>query len=111
MRCTSWVFFHKTFARMSVTCYCVGLIADSGAIESRERRLSAGEIARSREMIKQGYGQRPFCDIIIHTDDADFDVTCQRLIEDVRLLADVRKGASPDFSRSLVPVRFGATPD
>lgn len=90
LRCTNWLYFCRTFEREGIACYCVGLIADSSAIETPARRLSASERARSREMISQGYGRRPFSAIIIHTDAADLYTTCDYLIDDIRRLACVR---------------------
>lgn len=87
VRCANWLFFLRNFERIGIAVYCVGLIADSEGIEMRDRKLSAGERARSREMISQGYGQRFFSDLTIRTDEADFDATCQRLAESVRQLA------------------------
>ncbi|WP_127903001.1 shikimate kinase [Solirhodobacter olei] len=87
VRCTNWLFFLRTFERMGISCHCIGLVADSGAIESRDRRLSTGECARSREMISQGYGRRRFSDLILRTDDADFEATCEHLAEIVRQLS------------------------
>ena len=84
LRCTTWIFFQQTFERRGIGCHCVGLIADISAISARDRVFSAQELARSEEMIAQGYGQRPFSDLVIRTDDADFDGTSMRLIEGLR---------------------------
>ena len=83
LRCTNWVFYHQTFARMGVRCRCIGLSADLDAIASRERVLGDGEMARSAEMIAQGYGRRPFSAATLRTDEADFDETCRRLVATV----------------------------
>jgi hypothetical protein len=79
LRCTNWMFFSKTFERMGIACYCIGLTASISAISTRERKLDADELARSAEMIEQGYGQRPFSSIHLRTDEASFDETSQRL--------------------------------
>ncbi|WP_319517213.1 shikimate kinase [uncultured Martelella sp.] len=79
IRCTNWIFFQKTFARAGIECHCIGLIADMAHIAARQRVLSSDEIARSREMIDQGYGQRAFSDFIVRTDEAGFDETCAQL--------------------------------
>lgn len=57
------------------------------------------------------FEQLLFSDIIIYTDDADFNVTCQLLMEDVRQLADVRYGAAPDFSHRWVSDLFAPIAD
>nr|WP_272210603.1 hypothetical protein [Marinicella sp. W31]MDC2876503.1 hypothetical protein [Marinicella sp. W31] len=84
LRCTNWIFYQQTFARMGIACRTIGLIADIASISARDRMLSKGEITRSAEMIAQGYGQRRFSDIIFRTDEAGFDETCQQLTERIR---------------------------
>lgn len=84
LRCTNWVFFSQTFARMGISCHCIGLMADITAISARGRKLDAGELTRSAEMIAQGYGQRSFSSIHLRTDEASFDQTCQRLADKIR---------------------------
>ncbi|WP_319497028.1 hypothetical protein [uncultured Cohaesibacter sp.] len=46
-------------------------------------------LARSAEMIGQGYGQRAFSSLVFRTDEADFEVSCSRLAERLRALLDV----------------------
>jgi hypothetical protein len=87
LRCTNWIFFRQSFARIGVACHCIGLIADLTSITARTRSLGEEEIARSAEMIAQGYGQRAFSDVIVRTDKADFDETCQQLIKIIRRLS------------------------
>ena len=84
LRCTNWIFLRETFGQMGVACHCIGLIADIASITVRTRRLDEKEIARSVEMIAQGYGQRAFSTFILRTDEADFDETCKRLTEKIR---------------------------
>ena len=79
VRCVDWLFFDGHFRRKGVSCFCVGLIADSAHIESRARTLSTQERCRSREMIQQGYGQRLFRHATLRTDSGDFGATMQRL--------------------------------
>lgn len=81
LRCTNWLFFYETFGRMDISCRCIGLIADVTAISARERALSAAEVARSAEMIAQGYGTRAFNDFTVRTDEAGFEETCRRLVQ------------------------------
>ncbi len=81
LRCTNWLFFHETFKRMDIKCRCIGLIADITAISARKPALSAAEIARSAEMIAEGYGKRAFNDFTVRTDEASFEETCRRLMQ------------------------------
>ncbi len=83
LRCTNWIFYKATFARKGVDFHSVGLSADLSSIVGRTRRLSDAEVARSREMIAQGYGQRAFHAVCARTDQAGFDETCERLVADV----------------------------
>lgn len=84
MRCTTWVFFEQTFRRRGIACHCIGLVADVAAISARARQFRPQELARSKEMIVQGYGQRPFSDMLIRTDEADLNATSRRLVEKLR---------------------------
>ncbi|MEP1930398.1 MAG: AAA family ATPase [Roseibium sp.] len=84
LRCTNWIFYHQTFERMGIQCRCIGLFADISAISNRARTLSEHEIARSSEMIAQGYGQRSFSDFTVRTDNYDFDETCLRLTHKIQ---------------------------
>lgn len=34
-------------------------------------------------MLAQGYGQRPFSDLVVRTDEVDFESTCDRLVNAV----------------------------
>lgn len=86
LRCTNWVFYRQTFGRMDITFHCIGLIAAPEAILTRERELSAGEVARSFEMIAQGYGQREFSAAQLRTDEAPFEETALRLEDTIRRL-------------------------
>ena len=86
VRRTNWIFFKETFARLGYCCRCIGLIAQSSQIAKRERVLSKGELARSMQVIKEGYGQRSFCDLIYHTDKADLETNCVRLADSIRAL-------------------------
>lgn len=88
LRCTNWIYFRQLFERMDITCRCIGLTADIAAISARERTLSAGEIARSTEMIDQGYGQRSFNEFTVRTDEVDFDETCCRLMKRIQQTLD-----------------------
>lgn len=80
LRCKEWVFLSQTFERKGFACNCICLTADVAAISARERKLNSAEIARSAEMISQGYGSRPFATARLRTDEHSFSETC-RLLE------------------------------
>lgn len=90
IRCKDWIFYRETFARAGVACHCIGLTADIHHISGRARQLSSNELARSVEMIKEGYGRRSFSSVIIRTDTAGFEETCQQLVIEMRHLMDSR---------------------
>ncbi len=92
LRCTNWIYYKARFERMGVHFYSIGLWADITAIDNRARRLSFGELARSREMLAQGYGQHRFHDQIIRTDLAGFDDTARGLARDIKGLVGGRDG-------------------
>ncbi|MEO1536247.1 MAG: hypothetical protein AAFR73_00825 [Pseudomonadota bacterium] len=60
VRCLDWLYLSMTLQKSGAQCHCIGLTASSNAIEARRRALSRNERDRSREMVSQGYGQRPF---------------------------------------------------
>lgn len=90
LRCTNWVYFNRSFARLGIDCHCIGLTADLDAIQARDRRLSADEVARSAEMITQGYGRRAFSTAILRTDEGSFDDTQRRLMHLIRQILIAR---------------------
>jgi len=88
MRCTNWLFYKATFQRLGINVYSIGLIADLESIINRERDLTTDELARSREMINQGYGQREFHDLIFWTNQASLEATGQNLTARLSKLLD-----------------------
>lgn len=84
VRCVSWIYFRRSFMDAGFDYRCAGLIAAPEHISRRKRSLSADEVTRSAEMIAQGYGQRPFSDLVIRTDKADFEETCRDLTDELR---------------------------
>lgn len=86
LRCKDWLFLRETFRRRGIGFFCIGLTADLAHIANRDRVLAPCEIARTAQMIEQGYGRRPFSDRIVRTDDRGFESTCDHLAGEVGML-------------------------
>ncbi len=73
IRCVNWIFFSHRFQTAQIDTLFVGLHAsfENIASEERSRQLTISEIERTKEMIEQGYGSRPFCDYFLQTDTGD----------------------------------------
>lgn len=73
IRCINWIFFKRRLQEHQIEAIFVGLHAPLTSIsnESRNRRFSVAELARSAEMISQGYGSRRFSDFFVQTDVGD----------------------------------------
>lgn len=84
--CTNWIYFKRSFEDRGVRTMVVSLRAAYASIvdAGRGRVFSAGERQRIRKMIEEGYDARPFSDLIVDTDIADFDDTLADLERDVR---------------------------
>lgn len=102
LRCRDWAFLRGAFAAHGVAAYCVTLSADPERIvaPARGRNFSPQERARIGEMIAQGYGARPFSDLVLATDMAGFDETASRL---ARACAGLLRAGRP-----LAPARKAA---
>lgn len=83
LRCTNWIFYRETFRRRGIVFYCISLTADLAHISNRERILASDEVARTSQMLAQGYGRRPFSDLVVRTDEVGFELTCDRLVKEV----------------------------
>ncbi len=70
IRCINWVFFEKNLRAARINPVLVGLQAHPNSIADvcRHRHLSDVELARSREMIVQGYGNRQFSNLFVQAD-------------------------------------------
>jgi cytidylate kinase len=81
MRCIDWLFLRGHLERRGIRMITVSLSASYDATVSpdRGRDFTAGEQARIREMIDQGYGRPPFADIALATDRAGVDETLAEL--------------------------------
>lgn len=89
MRCVNWVYYRTHFARAGARAIFVGLTAsvDEIAEPGRGRSFANWEIIRTREMIAQGYGQRPFHHLRVHTGGRPVDASLNELETGVRRLA------------------------
>ncbi len=88
LRCTNWIYFCRTFESEGAMPLFVTLRAScSSTVDERQgRAFSRDERARIRIMIAEGYGSRPFSDLILDTDKADFAETLARLEHETRCM-------------------------
>jgi hypothetical protein len=88
LRCVNWVYFRRALGDKAVNPVVVSLRASYASITSHERgrSFSNEEHERIKIMIAEGYGERPFSDLIVDTDRADFATTLARLEGGVRRL-------------------------
>jgi DNA polymerase III delta prime subunit len=88
LRARDWALLRARFRAEEVAAFCVTLAADEGAIlaPARGRAFSTAERNRITEMIAQGYAARPFSDLVVRTDRADFAETLSQLREGCRPL-------------------------
>jgi len=86
--CVNWVYFRRAFGDKAVKPLFVSLRASYASIigHERGRSFSHEERERIKTMIAEGYGERPFSDLIIDTDREDFAATLARLEGGVRRL-------------------------
>ena len=73
IRCINWIFFERHLGSYQIETVLVGLQAQTQSIADRKRAraFSETELQRSKEMMTQGYGRRPFSDFAIQTDAGD----------------------------------------
>lgn len=83
LRCTNWLFYKETFRRCGIAFHCISLTADLAHISNRERILASDEVARTSQMLAQGYGRRSFSNLVVRTDEVSFELTRDRLAEEV----------------------------
>ncbi len=86
LRCTDWLFYRETFRRQGIALLCIGLTANIANIARRGRVLTMDELERASQMLAQGYGERPFSDRVIRTDEGSFEFTSDKLVSEVRSL-------------------------
>lgn len=95
LRRVNWIYFNRRFKEASVTPSFVSLSATYEEIvsERRGRVFSDTERARIRTMISQGYGRRPFSDLILQTGRHDLRQTLGHLEAEVRQLIGQKPSA------------------
>lgn len=93
--CTTWIYFRRKFEAAGVRPLFVSLQASFAAItgQDRGRSFSSKEKKRVQAMIAEGYGARPFSDLVVNTDDPDFAATLGRLEAEIRWLIRQQKDA------------------
>ena len=84
--CINWIYFRRKFIEAGASPFFVGLQASFHAIvdERRGRSFSSEEHDRIQVMIAEGYGSRPFNDLLVATDRADFTTTLAELERQIR---------------------------
>jgi DNA polymerase III delta prime subunit len=84
--CINWIYFRRKFIEAGASPFFVGLHASYEAIvdERRGRSFTSEEHDRIQVMIAEGYGTRPFSDLMVDTDKADFAMTLAALERRIR---------------------------
>jgi hypothetical protein len=91
LNCISWIYFRRRFENSGVSLLFVSLRASFCSIvaESRGRCFSVEEQDRIRTMIAEGYGARPFSDLIVDTDTSSFATNLAHLESEIgRIMRD-----------------------
>jgi DNA-binding transcriptional ArsR family regulator len=88
LRCAGWIYFRRSLGDKGVKPLFVSLRASYASIirHERGRSFSDEEHERIKIMIAEGYGERPFSDLIVDTDREDFAATLAQLEAGVRRL-------------------------
>ena len=81
LACANYIYFRRRFADRGIVPLFVSLRARPEAIVApdRNRRFEPWEHERLAVMLAEGYGTRPFSDLVFDTDRADFATTVDRL--------------------------------
>lgn len=84
--CINWIYFRRKFGDAGVRPHFVSLKASYASIvaEDRGRVFSQEEHERIQVMIAEGYGARPFSDLIIDTGKASFAAILDELESEIR---------------------------
>lgn len=93
LRARDWRYFRARFAARGIETYVITLTARRDAIlaPSRGRIFDHDEQARIEQMIAEGYGSRPFSDVIVPTDQRGFSETVAELVARCRELQTDRE--------------------
>ncbi len=88
LNCINWIYFRRKFEGVGIQPLFVSLRASFPAITGRNRgrSFSSEEQERIQVMIAEGYGARPFSDLVVNTDGPGFAATLARLEAEVRRL-------------------------
>ncbi len=86
LNCINWIYFRRRFADAGIRPFFVSLRVSYPSVvgKSRGRVFSNEEHDRIQVMIAEGYGARPFSDLVIDTDTAGFAVTLAHLERETR---------------------------
>jgi hypothetical protein len=86
--CINRIYFRRKFGDAGVVPLFVALRASYPSIvdERRGRTFSSEERERIQIMIAEGYGARPFSDLVLDTDRASFLATLAQLEREIRRL-------------------------
>jgi len=88
LRCTNWIYFRRKFGDAGVPTFFVSLRASYLSIidQKRGRKFSNDEHERIQVMISEGYGARPFSDLVLDADRTSFPITLTQLESETRRL-------------------------
>lgn len=80
--CINWIFYRRRLAEAGIRLIVVSLSASFEAITKAERgrSFSEAERLRIREMIEEGYGQRPFSDLIVQAEGARPEIAVREIL-------------------------------
>lgn len=86
LNCINWVYFRRRFGDAGIRPFFVSLRVSYPAVicKSRGRVFSSEEHDRIQVMIAEGYGARPFSDLVVDTDTAGFAATLAHLESETR---------------------------
>lgn len=86
LNCINWIYFRRKFSEAGVRTVFVSLNVPYETITGklRNRDFSSHEHSRIQAMITEGYGKRPFSDIIFDNDGYDFKAALAKLDKAVR---------------------------
>ena len=90
--CIAWIYFRRKFEAAGIAPLFVSLQASFAAITSQERgrSFSSEEKERIQAMIAEGYGARPFSDLVVNTDGPTFAAILAQLEAGIRRVAQNR---------------------
>ena len=86
LNCINWIYFRRRFGEAGIRPFFVSLRVSYPSVicKSRGRVFSSEEHDRIQVMIAEGYGARPFSDLVIDTDTAGFAATLAHLESETR---------------------------